>query len=369
MQQQDHQPSGERKKKRNPLLIFGPIAAFVLAQGKTILTLLKLGKFGGAIVSMFLFIGTYAVLFPLWYAFGLVVMLLIHETGHIIAAKRKGMPVTAPVFIPFLGALIMMKRNPRDAVTEAYIGYGGPLLGTIGAVGAYLLAVALDSPVLFSIAYTGFFLNLFNLIPVHPLDGGRISVAVTRWLWLVGLIVAIPIIIYYQNMILIILWAILAWSMYDKYVRNRGNRSAKSTSTDFFLPVEQFLLNGHFIPGEAHQRDLAYTTFSDLSGQHEGRQVVRASWHGVDFEEEMLLREQATIQWVYATAKRVQEEGREVIRLTVTIEYKAHVQDHYYDVPSATRWKFGFAYAGLVAFLVFMMIKVQNEIQRFPING
>lgn len=84
-------------------------------------------------------------------------MIFIHEIGHVLAAKQKGLPVTAPLFIPFLGALITMKRNPRDAVTEAYIAYGGPLLGTIGATAAFALGVYTDSNLLISIAYTGFF--------------------------------------------------------------------------------------------------------------------------------------------------------------------------------------------------------------------
>jgi Zn-dependent protease len=113
--------------------------------------------------------------------------------------RSKGLPVSAPVFIPFLGALITMKKNPTDAATEAFIGIGGPVLGTLGGVAALGLGVYLDSAVIVSVAYAAFYLNLINLLPIHPLDGGRISTAVTRWLWLVGLVGGLIIIIFIDS--------------------------------------------------------------------------------------------------------------------------------------------------------------------------
>jgi len=366
-QQQTNQPRGDNPKggakKKNPLWVLGPAAAFILAKGKTVLALLKFGKFGGAIASMLLFTGLYASLYPWQFAIGLVVMIFIHEMGHVIAAKRKGLPVSAPIFIPFLGALIAMKRNPRDAVTEAYIGYGGPLLGTVGALGAFILGWALDFPVLYSIAYIGFFLNLFNLLPMHPLDGGRISVAVTRWLWLVGLIAAVPIIIYLQSILLGIIWVMSAWSMYDKYVRKRGKMALHGVAAAFNVPATLFTDNGHFIPGELHERELTFTTFSDLTGEHAGRQVVRASWDGIGFQEEMVLQEQSIIRRVYAKAKR-DHEGGSVVQLTVVVECMTHVNDQYYEVPKATRWKFGIAYFALAAFLISMMVVVHQVMEQ-----
>lgn len=90
--------------------------------------LLLLGKFAGPLISMGITIGAYALISPIWFAIGFVMLILVHELGHVLAAKRKGLPVSAPLFIPFVGALITMKRHPKDAVTEAYIAYGGPLI-------------------------------------------------------------------------------------------------------------------------------------------------------------------------------------------------------------------------------------------------
>ncbi|WP_261807577.1 site-2 protease family protein [Paenibacillus sp. N3.4] len=99
-------------RKKSPLAI-GGFLAVLLSQGKLLLTVFKLGKVGGAVISMFITIWAYAIMFKLPFAIGLVVMILIHELGHVLAAKIKGLPVSAPVFIPFLGALIMMKKILR----------------------------------------------------------------------------------------------------------------------------------------------------------------------------------------------------------------------------------------------------------------
>src|SRR5690625_3362438 len=129
-----------------------------------------------SVIGLLLSIAAYALVIPLQIVIGLIVMLLIHEMGHVLATKRKGLPVSPPLFIPFLGALIMMKRHPRDAATEAYVAFGGPLIGTIGAMVAFWLALQLENTSLLIVANLGFFLNLINLLPIHPLDGGRISV-------------------------------------------------------------------------------------------------------------------------------------------------------------------------------------------------
>ena len=97
--------SSKPNNKSQRMWLLGAIALFVISKGKTIFTLLKVSKFTAPIISMFVTIGAYAIIFPVQFAVGLVVMLLIHEIGHVIAAKHKGLPVSAPLFIPFLGAL------------------------------------------------------------------------------------------------------------------------------------------------------------------------------------------------------------------------------------------------------------------------
>jgi Zn-dependent protease len=140
-------------------------------------------KTGG---TMFLTIWIYAMTWGWWFAAGFVLLIFVHECGHLLVARRLGLKVGAPVFIPFMGALIALKDAPKNAWIEAQVGIGGPLLGTVGAVVCLGLSLLTGNPLFRALAYSGFFLNLFNLAPIGFLDGGRIVTALSPWLWLVG---------------------------------------------------------------------------------------------------------------------------------------------------------------------------------------
>jgi Zn-dependent protease len=150
-----------------------------------------------------------------------VALLFAHEMGHVWAARRIGLPVSAPMFIPFLGALITMKRNPRSVAHEAYMAAGGPLLGTLGCMVAFTIAWATQSAFLFHMAAIGFFLNLFNLVPVSPLDGGRIIASVSPWLWLVGALVMIPLLIWMNAWIFLLILAFMVWPQMRRLFQGR----------------------------------------------------------------------------------------------------------------------------------------------------
>jgi Zn-dependent protease len=162
-------------------------------------------------LSMFIMIWFYSTMFGWPYATGVVLLIFVHEMGHVIAAKWLGMPVSAPIFIPFVGAYINLKEHPRDAWTEALMAYGGPLAGCIGGWACFFYA--LDSHIywLIAVASTTFVINLFNMIPVPPLDGGRICAAVSAWFWFIGLILLGAAVFYFHAgiSILIILAIVL----------------------------------------------------------------------------------------------------------------------------------------------------------------
>ena len=183
---------------------------------------LKLGKLLPAVATMLVSIAVYAAIFGWWYAVGFVALLLIHEMGHYLAARRRGLDVGLPTFIPFVGAWIQLKDLPHDAETEAYVGIAGPLLGTAGALGCFYLARSTGSTLLLALAYTGFFLNLFNLIPLAPFDGGRVTAAISPRLWLIGapLLVAL---FFYSPSPLLILMAVLALPNVMKAWRGLGS--------------------------------------------------------------------------------------------------------------------------------------------------
>lgn len=170
---------------------------------------LKFGKLLTTGGTMLLSIGVYAWMFGWPFAVGFVVLLLIHELGHYVAARRRGLDVGAPTFIPFVGAWIELKSLPHDAETEAYIGMAGPLIGSLGALACFYLARLEDSTLLLALAYSGFFLNLFNLIPLSPFDGGRITAAISPKLWLLGVPILIGVFLYRPSPLLFLM-AILA---------------------------------------------------------------------------------------------------------------------------------------------------------------
>ena len=192
-------PADEPATKRQPsvwrrrLARLGPlgvIAAFALGKLKLIVPLLKMTKLG-TLLSMLVAIWAYAMLWGLPFAVGFVLLIFVHELGHVLVMRQQGIRAGAPVFIPFVGAVIAMKSLPRNAWVEALVGIGGPVLGSVGALFCLVVASLSGSLFWYALASTGFLINLFNLIPISPLDGGRIVGVISRWLWAAGYAVGI----------------------------------------------------------------------------------------------------------------------------------------------------------------------------------
>lgn len=168
----------------------------LLAKFKGLLFFLLSFKYVALAVKLFWFIGSffasvwfYALFWGWRFALIFVGLILVHEFGHYVTMRAYGVPGTLPFFIPGFGALVNMRGRPPSALHEAYIAFAGPLVGTVASAAAYLYGVSSDSALWVAAAYTGFFLNLFNLAPVLPLDGGRVVGAISPRIWLFGLIV------------------------------------------------------------------------------------------------------------------------------------------------------------------------------------
>src|SRR5436305_11752501 len=149
------------KKTLGPVAVVGVVIAKFFAKLKFfILPALKflpiLLKSGG---TMLLMIWIYAAMWGWRFGVGFVLLLLVHECGHLLVARKFGLRVGAPVFIPFMGAFIALKEAPRNAWIEACVGIGGPILGTVGALGCNLLGEAFNAPVFTALAWFGYFLN------------------------------------------------------------------------------------------------------------------------------------------------------------------------------------------------------------------
>lgn len=200
------------------LLKAGKIWALI----KGALIFLKFGKFLSTGLSMMLMIVVYTYMYGWKYAVGIVFLLFIHEMGHLTASRRLGIDTSLPMFIPFVGALIQMRQEPKDAKTESIIGIAGPVFGAAGALTCLLFGKLFGSGLLLALAYFGFLLTVFNLIPAHPLDGGRIVTAISLKLWIIGIPVMVFFSLYYFNPIGILI-CILAGKKAWEVWKDRDN--------------------------------------------------------------------------------------------------------------------------------------------------
>ncbi|WEK54723.1 MAG: site-2 protease family protein [Candidatus Cohnella colombiensis] len=190
------------------------IGLFIVAKSKWVYALLKLTKFGGTLISMAISLGAYAAFYGWKFGVALVYLIFVHEMGHLIAAKQKGIATSPAVFIPFMGALISLKERPRSAATEAYLAYGGPLAGLISFLPAVVLYEWNGDPFWALVVYLGALINLFNMLPISPLDGGRIVSVLSTKIWLVGLLILVAVILVTRTsplMYLVLLIGAFTW--------------------------------------------------------------------------------------------------------------------------------------------------------------
>jgi Zn-dependent protease len=226
---------------------------------KLLLGLLAAGKLGKVALTggtMLLSIFTYAFIFGWRYAVGFVALIFVHEMGHFIAARRSGLAVGAPVFIPFVGAWVALKTTDLDPETEAYVALAGPVLGTLGAFVCYLVALSNGEPLWMALAYAGFFINLFNLIPLRPLDGGRIVRVISGKLLLVGMPILVAAFFWRPSPLLIIVALVAAPEVWAT-LRGRGEPAAATPTAVKFKYGAAYLalvLGLAVMAFEAHER-------------------------------------------------------------------------------------------------------------------
>ena len=224
-----HPSSGRRRIDWRKL--FAPLGAAGLlllklgAKLKVILLLLPKIKLLTTSGTMLVSVAAYSLIWGWKFAIGFVLLLLVHELGHVFQLRREGIPASAPMFIPFLGAMVAMKEMPKDAAAEARVGLAGPVLGSLAAL-VPLAIYGLTGEELFrALAYIGFFLNLFNLLPVLPLDGGRAMAALSPWMWFVGFGLLIAATIAFPNPIMIL---ILLFGGLETWRRWQARKSPES---------------------------------------------------------------------------------------------------------------------------------------------
>ena len=214
------------KKLLGLLIAAGLLILKFGAKLKGLLLLLPKVKFLATSASALVSVAAYALIWTWKFAIGFVILLFIHEMGHVIQLRREGIKATAPMFIPFLGAFVGLKELPKDAGAEARVGLAGPVLGTLGClipVGLYLLT---GDQLFQALAYVGFFLNLINLAPVLPLDGGRAMAALTPWMWVVGWLMLVALLVFIPNPIILLIALLGGFETYRRW-KNRNTPESK----------------------------------------------------------------------------------------------------------------------------------------------
>jgi Zn-dependent protease len=176
-----------------------------------------------------------------------VVLIFVHEMGHVIALRREGIKASTPMFIPFLGAAIFSRSLGDNALAEARVGLAGPLLGTLGAGVVAAVGALTGSDFLLALAYVSFFINLFNLLPVLPLDGGRAMAAMAPWMWFVGFAALIPLAIVLHGSFILLLVLIFGGREMWRRWQLRKTRSLDQAAYYRVSPRDRLLVGAVYI--------------------------------------------------------------------------------------------------------------------------
>jgi Zn-dependent protease len=196
---------GMLKKIGGAIAAVGLVLARLASEAKVLLFALPKLKLFTTSASMLVSIAAYQLIFGWLFSVGFVLLLLLHELGHVFQLRREGIKASAPMFIPFMGAVISAKSMGDDAAAEARVGLAGPILGSVATLVPLGIWLATGSEFWQALAFVGFFLNLFNLLPILPLDGGRAMAALSPWVWLVGLVGLVALMVFFPNPILLLI--------------------------------------------------------------------------------------------------------------------------------------------------------------------
>jgi Zn-dependent protease len=184
-----------------------------------------LTQFAVAGGTMAVSIAAYATKYPLPLVIGFVTIVLVHEIGHAVVIRAKGLRAGMMVFIPFVGGAVTLKDQPRSAYDDAQIGLAGPIAGTLASLVFLQIFKWTDATAYLAIAAAGFALNLINLLPIGMLDGGRISAAVTKWMWVFGGGALVYKVIKQPNPLMLLILFLVAFQVYASIMREKDDKT------------------------------------------------------------------------------------------------------------------------------------------------
>jgi Zn-dependent protease len=238
--------TGLWKRIRGWIVAAGVLIANFAAKIKVLLLLLPKLKLFTTSATMLVSVAAYSLIWGWTFALGFVILLLVHEMGHVFQLRREGIEASAPMFIPFLGAMITAKSLGDNALAEARVGLAGPILGSLAAAAVAVAGALTGSSFLQALAYVGFFLNLFNLLPVVPLDGGRAMAAMAPWMWFVGFAGLIALVLVAPNGILLIIIFFGGLETWRRW-KQRGTRTLEQAAYYRVSPRNRLIVGAVYL--------------------------------------------------------------------------------------------------------------------------
>ena len=229
--------AGDRLKQA-----LAPVVGVAVTLGKFGAVLFKLKAFT-VVLSMVVSLGAYALIYGWRFALGLVLLIFVHEIGHVVVLRARGIEAGLPVFLPFLGAFVSMKSAPRSVYDEALSGIAGPVFGVAAAFACLGLGAVTDSELLRVLAYSGFLLNLFNLLPVLPLDGGRTVGALSPRIWGLGLVALLAYEVVRPSPVIPIILLLGAVELYRRW---KGRNTEASRAYFTLAPQQRLQIGGAY---------------------------------------------------------------------------------------------------------------------------
>jgi Zn-dependent protease len=223
------EPERSRLRRLGGSLVVGLI--MLVKWGKAALLLLPKAKLLTTSGSMLVSVGAYSLIWGWRFAAGFVALLFVHEMGHYIQLRREGVKPSGMLFIPFLGAAVGTRSLGGSALAEARVGLAGPILGSLATAALLPIAASSGDDFWRALAFTGFFLNLFNLLPVVPLDGGRAMAAMAPWMWFVGFAAVAVLCVVAPNPILLLILVLGGFSTYHRW---KSRKAGLDGNADYY---------------------------------------------------------------------------------------------------------------------------------------
>ncbi|WP_404452177.1 site-2 protease family protein [Virgibacillus necropolis] len=385
--------TSEQKKSKSPWGWIAVIGLFLLSKAKWLLVVLKIGKFA-TLASMFVSLWAYALFYGWKFAFAIIYLIFIHEMGHLVAAKLKKIPTSPAVFIPFLGAAIGIDpKKIKDAKTEFFVAYGGPLAGLLSIIPAFVLYTVTNDPYWVLVMQLGALINLFNLFPVSPLDGGRIVSVLSPKIWLIGLIVLIPIIFLSPDPILFLIFIFGFFTWWGQYKESKNvviMEHEAMVLTNINNEFERFMYSYDKEYDDERKRNEFTTLYNKLNGQKD--KVSRFLSNNSGFKFPIFQEKQRlSIKKHHAEEKALKNTlnimGREKYNMEEDPQFDViieHTQEKneskrkkinnevkriktYYRTSLQTKIKSLFLYLGLAILLAIILVYAMNLLETSPL--